>query len=96
MSCVAHNPQARFNASELLTRREQVSREIRNGLVERAKDFHLILDDVSLVCASLFSLKYRPFPSLSTPLSISLGFTQTHIGFGKEYTAAVEAKQVGL
>jgi len=57
---------AQFNASQLITQREQVSRLIRTRLIERAKDFHIALDDVSI----------------------------THLSFGKEYTAAVEAKQV--
>lgn len=57
---------AQFNASQLLTQREQVSRLIKRNLIERARDFHIIVDDVSI----------------------------THLTFGKEYTAAVEAKQV--
>ncbi|KAF0852906.1 mitochondrial prohibitin 2 (Phb2) [Andalucia godoyi] len=57
---------AKYNASELLTKREQVSKDIRNILMDRARDFHLLLDDVSV----------------------------THLAFGTEYTAAVEAKQV--
>lgn len=57
---------AQFNASQLITQREQVSRLISRNLRERAKDFHITLDDVSI----------------------------THLAFGKEYTAAVEAKQV--
>ena len=57
---------AQFNASELLTRREAVSRSIRDMLVRRAADFHILLEDVSI----------------------------THLAFSKEYTAAVEAKQV--
>jgi len=57
---------ARYNAAQLITQREAVSGRIRQALVERARDFHLILDDVSI----------------------------THLSFGKEYTAAVEAKQV--
>ena len=36
------------------------------NLIERARDFHIVVDDVSI----------------------------THLTFGKEYTAAVEAKQV--
>jgi len=57
---------AQYNASQLITQREVVSRNIRNALVARAQEFNLILDDVAI----------------------------THLTFGKEYTAAVEAKQV--
>lgn len=39
---------AKFNAAELLTQREQVSRKIRNDLVERATEFDILLDDVSI------------------------------------------------
>lgn len=57
---------ARFNASELLTKREEVSTMILTMLTKRAADFHILLDDVSI----------------------------THLAFSKDYTAAVEAKQV--
>ena len=57
---------AQYNAAELLTKRDAVSRQIRESLSSRSADFKIILDDVSI----------------------------THLAFSKEYTAAVEAKQV--
>lgn len=57
---------ARFDAAELMTQSELVSRQVSDDLAERAATFELILDDVSL----------------------------THLTFGKEFTEAVEAKQV--
>ncbi|XP_052466300.1 prohibitin-2 isoform X1 [Carassius gibelio] len=57
---------AKFNASQLITQRAQVSLLIRRDLIERAKDFNIILDDVAI----------------------------TELSFSKEYTAAVERKQV--
>ena len=57
---------AQYNASQLLTMREVVSRDIRRILTERAKYFNIVLDDVSI----------------------------TNLTFSREYTGAVEAKQV--
>lgn len=57
---------AQYNASQLLTMREVVSKDIRRILAERARYFNIVLDDVSI----------------------------TQLTFSKEYTAAVEAKQV--
>ena len=57
---------AQYNASQLITQREQVSKEIRAVLVKRAAHFHIAVDDVSI----------------------------TQLTFGREYTAAVERKQV--
>ena len=39
---------AQFNASQLITQRDKVSRLIRSRLVERASQFNLLLDDVSI------------------------------------------------
>uniref|UniRef100_F6H9U4 Prohibitin n=2 Tax=Vitis vinifera TaxID=29760 RepID=F6H9U4_VITVI len=57
---------AQYNASQLITQRETVSREIRKLLTERAANFNIALDDVSI----------------------------TSLTFGREFTAAIEAKQV--
>lgn len=39
---------AQYNADQLLTQREKVSLEIREVLAKRAKEFEIILDDVSI------------------------------------------------
>merc|ERR1712125_99252 len=39
---------AQYNAEQLLTQREQVSREIRDAIVKRARSFHILMDDVSI------------------------------------------------
>ncbi|XP_042872328.1 prohibitin-like [Penaeus japonicus] len=57
---------ARFDAGELITQREKVSRSVSEALTERSAQFGLILDDISI----------------------------THLTFGKEFTQAVELKQV--
>ncbi|KAF3444057.1 hypothetical protein FNV43_RR13747 [Rhamnella rubrinervis] len=57
---------AQYNASQLITQREAVSREIRKILTERAANFNIALDDVSI----------------------------TSLTFGREFTQAIEAKQV--
>ena len=53
--------------------------------MERAKDFGIILDDVSIVSGW----------GLWVGLSYNAFHLQTDLSFGREYTAAVEAKQVG-
>ena len=57
---------AQFDADQLLTQRESVSRSIRESLNARAAEFHLYLEDVSI----------------------------THLMFSKEFTIAIESKQV--
>ena len=59
-------PQAQFDADQLLTQRESVSRSIRESLNARAAEFHIYLEDVSI----------------------------THLMFSKEFTMAIESKQV--
>lgn len=57
---------ARFDAAELITQREIVSQTVSEELADRAKQFGILLDDISI----------------------------THLTFGKEFTEAVELKQV--
>ncbi|KAF6255965.1 prohibitin [Scenedesmus sp. NREL 46B-D3] len=57
---------AQYNAAQLITMREVVSKDIRRILAERARYFNIVLEDVSI----------------------------TNLTFSREYTAAVEAKQV--
>jgi len=57
---------AQFDAAELITQREVVSSRIREDLLQRAGEFNIVLEDVSI----------------------------THLTFGKEFTQAVEAKQI--
>lgn len=40
---------AQYNATQLLSQREQVSFSIRKSLEERARDFFIVMDDVSIV-----------------------------------------------
>nr|XP_019010710.1 prohibitin PHB1 [Kwoniella pini CBS 10737]OCF49491.1 prohibitin PHB1 [Kwoniella pini CBS 10737] len=60
---------AQFDASELITNREIVSARIRDDLLNRAKEFNIQLEDVSI-------------------------FYHTLNSFGKEFTTAVEQKQI--
>jgi len=48
---------ARFNASQLITQRQQVSLLVRKELTERAQDWNLIMDDVAITELS-FSQQY--------------------------------------
>ncbi len=57
---------AQFNAGQLLTQREQLLYLIRKTLEERAQEFLIVIDDVSI----------------------------TELTFGKEFTHAIEEKQI--
>jgi len=57
---------AQFDAHEMITQRESVSQRISVDLSERAKQFGILIDDISI----------------------------THLSFGREFTEAVEMKQV--
>uniref|UniRef100_A0A7S4DV99 Prohibitin n=1 Tax=Lotharella globosa TaxID=91324 RepID=A0A7S4DV99_9EUKA len=58
---------AQFDAAQLITKREEVSKLVRRNLKERAgRDFFIEIEDVAI----------------------------THLGFGREYTKAIEDKQV--
>ncbi|KNC36122.1 prohibitin [Plasmodium falciparum RAJ116] len=49
---------AQYNASQLITQREVVSKSVREQLVQRAKDFNILLDDASITHLS-FSNEYE-------------------------------------
>ncbi|KJH43621.1 SPFH/Band 7/PHB domain protein [Dictyocaulus viviparus] len=57
---------AQFDAHEMITQRETVSQRVSLALSQRASQFGLLLDDISI----------------------------THLSFGREFTEAVEMKQV--
>jgi hypothetical protein len=71
---------AQFNASQLITQRENVSRMVRDNLVRRAALFNILLDDVSITvsyfgtfCISKDTNRHfysiLPFPQNSPPPS---------------------------
>merc|ERR1719199_1700218 len=49
---------AQYNASSLIVQREHVSRMVRQRLVERARDFNILLDDVAITHIN-FSPEYE-------------------------------------
>ena len=51
---------AQFNASQLITQRENVARLVRDNLSKRAGRFNIMLDDVSLTVRSLSTLYHPP------------------------------------
>ncbi len=49
---------ARYNADQLLTQREKVSLEIKQGLINKANEFNLVFEDVAIIHIE-FSREYR-------------------------------------
>ena len=79
---------AQYNASQLITQREVVSRDILRILTNRAAQFNIVLDDVSITQA-------RGVVCLSSACPLAdVHISASQLTFGREYTAAVEAKQV--
>ena len=77
---------AQFNASQLITQRENVARLVRENLARRAARFNITLDDVSLTVCIPNSLPSSRPDANPSPFQ--------HLAFSPEFTAAVEAKQV--
>ncbi|KAF0991862.1 hypothetical protein HZS_5644 [Henneguya salminicola] len=48
---------AQYNASQLITMRQQVSLQVKNQLVDKAKNFHIVVDDIAITDLS-FSAEY--------------------------------------
>ncbi|GFZ44187.1 Prohibitin-1 [Saitozyma sp. JCM 24511] len=107
---------AQFDASELITNREIVSARIRDDLLNRAKEFNIMLEDVSIFdpppppppppppspvvppavapffpssCPAHLAVLSVPSRSPSLPADPSSPHS-----FGKEFTTAVEQKQI--
>lgn len=63
---------AQFNASQLITQRENVARLVRENLARRAARFNIMLDDVSLTVRILRALCLAPDLMLTLHLSSTL------------------------
>lgn len=63
---------AQFNASQLITQRENVARLVRENLARRAQVFNIVLDDVSL---TVFSPSPPPLTQPTTGLPLSSQYT---------------------
>lgn len=80
---------AQFDAAELITQREVVSARIRQDLLKRAGEFNIILEDVSLVSGRSWRRRLG-----GTCTDKGATRSQTHMTFGKDFTQAVEQKQI--
>lgn len=58
---------AQFNASQLITQRENVSRLVRDNLVRRAARFNILLDDVSLTVSGQPTCAWKHKQAFLTP-----------------------------
>jgi len=85
---------AQFNATSLLTQREQVSRKIKDLLSERAKEFHILLEVQSAPLLRLWRGRDRPIFSRAVLLVPFQDVSITDLKFGREFELAVERKQV--
>lgn len=63
---------AQFNASQLITQRENVSKMVRDSLVRRAARFNIMVDDVSLTVSSCTECLCWPVLTSSNSNSLSL------------------------
>ena len=86
---------AQYNASQLITQREVVSRDILRILTHRAAQFNIVLDDVSITQACRCRVLALVMPTTChRQLTHPWLPARAQLTFGRDYTAAVEAKQV--
>ncbi|KAL0629942.1 LOW QUALITY PROTEIN: Prohibitin [Plecturocebus cupreus] len=97
---------AYFDAGELITQRELISRQV--NLMEQAATFEFILDDILMLLMAYFDIGelITQKELVSRQVSNDLGkqaatfelnlddVSMTHLTFGKEFTEVVEVKQV--
>ena len=82
---------AQHDAHQLLTQREEVSRMIAEQLNERSSEFHCILDGTCDPACVLYTSRCTHRADRRPP---STDVSITHLAFGREFTRAIEAKQV--
>lgn len=62
---------AQFNASQLITQRENVARLVRENLSRRATKFNIMLDDVSLTVFASLSFTLTPWYNAIRDLNLT-------------------------
>lgn len=75
---------AQFDAAELITQREVVSSRIRADLLQRAGEFNIKLEDVSITHLTFGKVRKRCYQCSDVMLTYCM----------QEFTQAVEAKQI--